>query len=254
MKNYLYYPIKFGFYFSNNNIFRAIFLTLKNILCLLRWGLFGNKEFKFNLYFNNKLFIFFPDQKIDLHVLGEVFLDNAYNYDYGINPQKMLDIGSNIGVSCIYFKLKYPNISIYAVEPNCTLNYKFIKNTNNFNSIYLHNIAISDNEGVINLSFGKNHLSTKISKVEFDMHTKKVQAISLVDFLKRNNLEKVDIIKCDAEGAEEFILSHLSLSNICNYFVGEIHPKLVDFKKINSKYVNIDNISKSDQSIIYCKL
>lgn len=254
MKNYIYYPAKFGFYFSNKNIFYAVCLFFKNIFCLIYWSLFGEKEFKFLLYFNDKAFEFFPDQKIDLHVLGEVFLDNAYNYDYGINPKSMLDIGSNIGVSCIYFKLKYPHLFIHAIEPNRDLNYKFIKNTSNFTGIYLHNMAIGATEGFANLIFGKNHLSTKTSKIEFNMWTKEVQTISLAGLLKINNLKKVDIIKCDAEGAEEFILSHLSLSDICNYFVGEIHPKLIDFKKINSKYVNMDNISKANQIIIYCKL
>ncbi len=251
MKEYVYYPAKFGLRFSGGNIFKAIFLSIKNVFCLVYWNLFGEKEFKFILNFNSVNFDYYANEIIDLHVLGEIFLDKSYDYDFGFSPKVMLDIGANIGVSCIYFKLKYPNIVIHALEPNIRLNGRFNKNTSNFDGIFLYNVAITSASGPVHLIIGNNHLSAKISDEKNQSKRNTVPGCSIMDFMDSLKLGSVDIIKCDAEGAEEYLLGYGSLSDICKFFVCEIHPELINIGNLDINNIDMDSFSKQKRSMYF---
>jgi FkbM family methyltransferase len=251
MKNYIYYPVRFGICFSGGNFFKALYLSIKNVFCLVYWNTFGEKEFKFTLNFTSRKFNYYVNEVIDLHVLGEVFLDKNYDYDFGLNPKIMLDIGANIGASCIYFKLKYPNLVIYALESNINLNKKFYKNTSSFGGIFLYNIAITNKNGPVYLTMGKNHLSTKISNTKSEPNNNIVSGYSISNFMDYLKLERVDIIKCDAEGAEEYILGYSSLSNICKFFVGEIHPELININNLYNYNIDVNSIPKQKRSMYF---
>lgn len=249
MRNYIHYPIRFGICFSGGNFFKALHLSIKNVFCLVYWSLFGEKEFRFILNFGSAKFNYYANEIIDLHVLGEIFLDKNYDCDLGSNPKVMLDIGANIGVSCIYFKLKYPNMVIHALEPNIRLNKKFYKNTSTFDGIFLYNVAITNKNTSVHLITGKDHLSAKISYEKNQSNYNTVRGCSVMDFMDSLKLGSVDIIKCDAEGAEEYLLGYGSLSDICKFFVCEIHPELINVSNLDKNNIDIDSIPKQKRSM-----
>lgn len=53
-----------------------------------------------------------------LHSLNELFLDEVYRFNSNNNNPKIIDCGSNIGLSIIFFKRMYPNSEIIAFEPD----------------------------------------------------------------------------------------------------------------------------------------
>jgi hypothetical protein len=54
----------------------------------------------------------------DLEVIREVFAGNIYAAPAGVVPAVILDIGSNVGVSVEYFRSRFPQAEIHAVEPD----------------------------------------------------------------------------------------------------------------------------------------
>ena len=53
----------------------------------------------------------------DNYIFSEVFIDKCYDIDLLSTPEKILDLGANVGYSSIYFKKKYPGAKVACVEP-----------------------------------------------------------------------------------------------------------------------------------------
>ena len=76
----------------------------------------------------------------------EIFLDNIYKFNPASKNPNILDLGSNIGTSIIYFKTTYPNSKIIGVEADPNI-YKILKKnvmSRKYNDIKLINKALSD--------------------------------------------------------------------------------------------------------------
>ena len=53
----------------------------------------------------------------DVAVFEHVFINQEYGFSLARSPTVVIDAGANIGLSAVYFKLKYPKATIIAVEP-----------------------------------------------------------------------------------------------------------------------------------------
>lgn len=124
------------------------------------------------------------------------------------NTQELVifDIGANIGVYSLNLANKFPKAKIHAFEP-VSMAYKILlKNVelNHFDNLSCHAIAISDKEQTLLMSndeFTGNHIVQQKNK-----HASKVKAITLDSFTAKNNINTINIIKCDIEGAELLML------------------------------------------------
>jgi FkbM family methyltransferase len=94
---------------------------------------------------------------------------------------------------------------VYSFEPT-PKHFELLKEfTNDFNVIIPVNIAISDSDGYIPfyLSDTNTTMNSILNKYEKEIT---VKGQSIISFLKENNIEKVDFIKCDIEGSEMIAL------------------------------------------------
>lgn len=132
-----------------------------------------------------------------------------------------LDIGSNIGYYSLLGVKSNRNLKAYAFEPALGPKHFLKENIslNNFKSQIKHlDIALSNQKGIIdfyevsnkkytylthNLA-GEGNAGTKTKSRNFIKNT--VKSTTLNDFLKEENLEKIDLIKIDTEGTEIDIL------------------------------------------------
>lgn len=162
--------------------------------------------------------------------LTQVLFWNGYkNFEYSEIFEKLskktdlfLDIGSNIGYYSLLAAKSNPKMKIYAFEP--ALGPKFYLNKN----IHINNLsknisavdlALSNTNGKIdfyevqslkykylkhNLA-GEGNAGTKKTSRNFIKN--QVDAITLDDFLKNQNINKIDLIKIDTEGTEIDILT-----------------------------------------------
>ncbi|MCK4265464.1 FkbM family methyltransferase [Candidatus Babeliales bacterium] len=156
-----------------------------------------------------------PNFGIISFLVGEIFFKREYYfYSNKINPF-IIDCGSNIGVSVLFFKLLYPNSKILAFEPDKKA-FELLKRNvtdNNLSSVFLENKALSNKKGFLNFSS-----SASIDKVGVTMRLVdsgsnkniiKVPAVTLSDYIS----EEVDLLKMDIEGAETSVIEELSQNN-----------------------------------------
>ncbi|POY41225.1 FkbM family methyltransferase [Flavobacterium alvei] len=152
-----------------------------------------------------------------LHSLKELFIDEVYKFTAKSNNPKIIDCGSNIGLSIIFFKRMYPSAEIIAFEPDNDI-YKISEyNLNQFgiNDVKLFQKAVWIKEEPLVFA-KKGSLSGHIVR-ERTENTIEIKTVRLKDFLS----QKIDFLKIDIEGSEYDILKDCgeSLKNVDNIFV-----------------------------------
>lgn len=169
--------------------------------------------------------------KGDIDIFYEIFWKKTYDKHLKLlkkNPEIIVDFGAHIGMTAIYFALKYPGAKIYSVEASPE-NFELLKaNTASFKNITCIHAAAHFEDGTVN--FGTQELSYNQKVSESGTP---VQASSVETFMKNNHLQRIDLLKIDIEGAEAELLSKNNswLQNIENMII-EIHSPY-DSKKLS---------------------
>jgi len=130
----------------------------------------------------------------------------------------ILDIGSRDGLQSLEFNRWFPNAKIFAFEPIPT-SYEFSKQiTKDVENINVLPFAINSYNGktkfyhVFNGNVGASSLlktTNHYRAQEWLQNEIEVECINLSDWLKENNIEKIDLIWMDVQGAENIVLSSL---------------------------------------------
>mgnify|MGYP001170200782 CR=1 FL=1 len=188
--------------------------------------------------------------KEELNILKqEIFKDQIYKIDLLSKKPHILDVGSHIGLSIIYFKSLYPNSTIIGFEPNPNVFPLLEENIflNNIEDVELYNIALGREEKVRELyidssgygafstsSFYKNAWNGKQQTIPIQVSVKK-----LSHYIKG----EIDLLKLDSEGAELEILEELEdskkIDNVKNIIL-EFHPTS------RNKYQKIQTLLKQN--------
>jgi FkbM family methyltransferase len=217
-----------------------------------------------------------PDIKLDLanpfdclfHNYDEMFVEKKYDFLFKTKLNTVLDIGANAGTFSKLF-LENGVSKIYAFEPNqdalVNLNYLASKEPN----LKVIEKAVHTNEEDLKFyidkgnttigSFDSNHVNLNNNAEVKEII---VPTITLQNFIKQENLSKIDLIKIDIEGAEYNLIEHLTdpVFDITDRFLIEWHnntdqrvQKLVD--KLISKGYSLTKIfnqnSKEDLTDSY---
>lgn len=143
----------------------------------------------------------------------EIFVDNDYLFETSSDRPVILDCGSNIGLSILYFKLLYPNATVTAFEPEPSAFRCLERNVrqNRFQGVHVNRLALSDQEGEVELYFDPDEAgSLRASTIEERMQAEKlmVESARLSRFVEGD----IDFLKMDVEGAELAILHDLESS------------------------------------------
>lgn len=128
----------------------------------------------------------------------------------------ILDVGANVGLLSLQIKNRIPTAQIHMFEADPTVYRQLEKNIslNQVTGLKLNNLAVSASNGDT-LTFVKSQLSTESGwgRIENDENrnhlTEKfqVRSISIDQYLKENEIDHVDLLKIDVEGAETLVLS-----------------------------------------------
>jgi FkbM family methyltransferase len=138
----------------------------------------------------------------DFSVFKQIFEDENYYIWQDVKPEVIIDCGANIGLTSVYYKMRYPEAKIICIEPDLSNYEMLIKNTENF-----HNI-VPYNAGVWNKSTNlviKNPTGDKWAfMVEETAETlpDAIKAVSIENIMKEQNIDFIDILKIDIEGSE----------------------------------------------------
>lgn len=261
-----------------NNFFRSvseIFILFKKLspnpiqlfvnLFKVGWALLfwkiskSNKYFTFNFMYNGLNFPFYADNRMDIVGLYEVFVLNEYDlgFNYEQKPKIILDLGANVGDTAIYYHLSFPDAEVYSVEASPITYKKLVKNSKYSNKIKTYNIAIGPkgvNELYLNIS--PSHIGSSIITRKNQTEKILVSSTSLNDFIINNKIERVDILKFDLEGAEEFFIQKEFVGLPIDVFIGEIHddltsiPLLPILESMNLKYFRKKKIAENRYIVV----
>lgn len=123
----------------------------------------------------------------------------------------VFDIGGNYGWYSIHIAKKFPLSEIYSFEPvpNTFAILKENISINNIKNIKVVNMGLSNEVGEFTFYCDPN-LTVNASLNNVSDNSNAIEVICKVDifdnFVKKNNITKIDFIKCDIEGAELFAL------------------------------------------------
>lgn len=166
-----------------------------------------------------------------LYLYEEIFLSRDYAFKADRHDPVIIDCGSNIGMSVLFFKMLYPKAIIHAFEPN-PKSFELLKynvEINQLENVILNNVALSDEDGEVLIfstdsKFGS--LMTSFDPLRGGTQSFSVGSTKLSDYIKGLN---VDLIKIDVEGAEGRIVEDLKSSGALEHvplFIIEFHLNL----------------------------
>jgi FkbM family methyltransferase len=178
--------------------------------------------------------IFYRSGTADPFVLYQVLLKGGKKAEYylprGFRPRVILDIGSNIGASIIYFHEKFPDANIFGFEPHPDTFRILQQNVGHLRGVTIFNYGLGAtdqriavradqvNFGAFNTRGGFKDRGHPAIPVECDVRR-------LDTVLREIGIAQVDLIKIDCEGAEADVFSTLpdEILNRCQWIVGEFH-------------------------------
>lgn len=206
----------------------ALFIYLK--IRKIFTGYDGFKKTKeLRLSFEGKPFVFHVSRLLDFHLLREMFIDEQYADARQVqpSPEDVLDLGSNIGASVIYFKLLFPTAKVLAVEPNPGCQELLLKNVAQFGeSVKVKLVAIGGREGEADFHPNKEHWSSSLLERRGAMPPVKVPVRTIGGLCSEEGLTRVGLLKMDIEGAEFGLGETLASEPEIGYMLAELHPKL----------------------------
>lgn len=161
-------------------------------------------------------------------ILKEIYLDKVYKpYLIGSRNLVIADFGANIGLASYYFK---DFGKVYAVEP-AKIHRESINamiKQNNIDNIVVCPYAISNKNGKAKFTHNQNSTMYMLGDVKLlgETDNEEVETVTIEEFMNRNKLDHIDLLKMDLEGAESEVISSDEFRRVMpkiKTIVGEYH-------------------------------
>jgi len=177
-----------------------------------------------------------------------------------LNNPIIFDVGANQGQSIERFSKLFSNFTIHSFEPIAEEFDKLKNKFGNINNIYLNNFALGEKEEKKGFyvaaksetsSFNKINSGTDwLKKRSKDFNTSEKQYTkyamvnikTLDNYCKKNNINKIDILKIDTQGYEDKVLEG-SLEAIKKNQIGIVITEII-FDDVYDKYFNFSDLEK----------
>lgn len=153
----------------------------------------------------------------------QFFVDGIYNNFFaGHRIRSVIDVGANVGLFTEWILDRFGSDTlVLGVEPNSAAAKAFNAMHEGKSNVKFSDVAVSDTSGD-EIEMMVNPQNTLISSIEGagDGYTERqiVKTKKLVDLMKDYELEEVDLLKVDVEGAEYQIFSCISSEEIRKRF------------------------------------
>lgn len=203
------------------------------------------KSVKIKIKKNGSKFDLFISDNGDIDSLSEIFLNEEYKFQAEISPKIIFDVGSNAGISAIYFSLQYPGAKIYCFEPSPQVFNKLKNNVIQFGNIFVFNAAVTGKDGRELFYISPyNSLFSSLIQVLPNQTAIEIEGKTLDSLMAELMIEKIDLLKFDIEGAElEVFKNFKNISRVKN-LIGELHLDLINGEK--NDFLNIFSEFKID--------
>jgi FkbM family methyltransferase len=217
-----------------------------------RWGFIKG----FNLYFKIKVIkpgtwnipeLKYPVQlrpyTSDTMIFKQIFGMGEYDIDFPLQPKTIIDGGGNIGLFSVLMANRYPEARIFSIEPD-SKNFQQLKiNISPYKNITAINAGIWNKSCFLQMvDEGFDEWGLQVKEAQPGVETD-LKAITIGEVMEQWNLESLDIVKLDVEGAEAIIFKdnyHQWLSRT-KVLIIELHERnwpgiSANFEKAISQY------------------
>jgi FkbM family methyltransferase len=177
-----------------------------------------------------------------LRLFRSIFIIQEYFFESSTPKPLIIDCGSHVGMSILYFKVLYPNSKILGFEP-APETYSFLKENidrNDLKDVILINKVLSNREGERVRFYGDTSQDSSLYKENWDepVNETELETTKLSKYIDRD----VDFLKLDIEGAERLVFKDLATENkfsMIKQLVFEYHHHLMPDEDEFSKYLKI---------------
>ena len=170
----------------------------------------------------------------DPFVLYQVLLKRGKKAEYyvppALKPKMIVDIGSNMGASVIYFHHQFPEAKILGFEPHPETFGVLEKNVADLPGVRVFNYGLGAARERIavpadRVNFGAFNTRGHFKDRGYPAVPTECEIRRLDEVLRELQITQVDLLKIDCEGSEADVFGTLpdEILNRCQWIVGEFH-------------------------------
>jgi FkbM family methyltransferase len=171
----------------------------------------------------------------------------------------IVDLGANIGDSAVYFAQRYPRAKIIAVECE-EANFQLLcENTKRYANVIPVHAAIWSENRKLSIESGPGQNGARVSDQEAAGPS--VNGLTMEALMKAHQIEKIDILKIDIEGAEKNLFEHDCAWMAAVQTIGiELHDHLIAgctaafFAAMAKHYKSHYRISQYGETVVVMKV
>jgi FkbM family methyltransferase len=154
----------------------------------------------------------FFDYRVFTSLFKQMFITREYYFQSKTENPFIIDCGSNIGMSVLFFKWLYPESTVLAFEPDRATFNLLEKNVrgNNLKNVEIFNKAVSDSDGTIEFYSNPNNPGALTMSIYSTWNPEKIAYKVDTVKLSRHITKTVDFLKMDIEGAEVMVIGELA--------------------------------------------
>ncbi|HEY7375558.1 MAG TPA: FkbM family methyltransferase [Polyangia bacterium] len=167
----------------------------------------------------------------DMQSIREVWIDECYQLPFDLVPERMVDLGANIGLTSLWFAHRYGCKSVIAVEPS-PANAQVVRlnlEGNNVNAQVVQ-AAVGAHDGT---AFFEDAVDSNLGHLA-SAGGREVQVVSMDTLLSGlPSSAQIDVVKMDIEGGEGPLMrENLAWLGRVKSLIAEFHPEVIDFPAV----------------------
>lgn len=185
----------------------------------------------------------------DFETFEEVFISQIYDIYLTFVPKTIIDAGANTGFASLFFKFRYPDADIVAVEIDAGNVTMIEKNLEGYSNFEILQKGLYNKHAFFKVVNPFNATNSFVVKEVDQDENYDIESVTVSQIIKDKNWETVDILKIDIEGAE----IELFESNYKEWLpkVKVIYIETHDRMKPKCAYTVIKAINEFDDFILY---
>jgi len=159
--------------------------------------------------------------------VGEVLVDDLYEVGGLDDARVIVDLGSHIGTSIVFFRQRHPGAEIHGFEPDPDSFGSLQANVGALEGVTIDPRAVAAGAGEAELHSSPNSLASSLVTRDGDCQAVRVRTVGLDGIIEELALDSIDLLKLDVEGAEYDVLANATRLGAVRAIAGELHPGLV---------------------------
>src|SRR3954451_20036916 len=156
-----------------------------------------------------------------LHLLELIFIERNYDVEPLETPRVVVDLGSNIGLSVLFWTQRFPGARVLGVEPDPGAFELLQRNAGQLESVSVRHAAVGDREGVATFWSAPGAVASSLHQTHDAQVPVEVPVHTLARLLADAGIDHVDVLKLVVEGSEFEALRSVDLARV-DAIVGEI--------------------------------